>query len=181
MRLFKSIITKALVNYFFINPEEELYVNEMAVKLSLDKRNLVKKLKELELLGLLKSRKRGNLKLYSINPKYALYNEIKQVVIKTFGIKDALKKIMKKIQGIDAVYIYGSYAKNNMDTNSDIDILAVGSFSIFEFQKYINEMQRKFVREINVISMDSADFVKRKSKKDKFISTVLKEKHILIK
>ncbi|MFH1061553.1 MAG: nucleotidyltransferase domain-containing protein [Candidatus Omnitrophota bacterium] len=181
MFLFKSIITKALLNYFFINPEEELYINEIVVKLSLDKRNLVKKLKELELLGVIKSRKHGNLKLYSINKKYALYNEVKQVVIKTFGFKDALIRIAKKIQGIEAVYIYGSYAKNNMDTNSDIDILVIGNFSIFEFQKQINALQKKFGREINMVSMDLAEFTDRKNKKDEFISTVLKEKHILVK
>ena len=42
----RSEITKKLLNYFFINPHESLYVNEMSQKLQLDKRNLVKKIKE---------------------------------------------------------------------------------------------------------------------------------------
>ena len=41
----KSELTKTLLNYFFINPHEELYINELSRKLNLDKRNLVKKLK----------------------------------------------------------------------------------------------------------------------------------------
>ena len=51
----RSEITKKLLNYFFINPQESLYVNELSSKLQLDKRNLVKKLKELEEVGILKS------------------------------------------------------------------------------------------------------------------------------
>ena len=82
MVLFKSSVTKELMNYFLTNSGEELYVNEMVRKLSLDKRNLGKKLKELESLGIMKSRKYGNLKLYSVNKKYALYKEIKKIVIK---------------------------------------------------------------------------------------------------
>ena len=67
-----SKITRELLNYFFVNPHEGLYVNELAIKLMLDKRNLVKKLRELEKEGILKSQKRGNLKLYSININFPL-------------------------------------------------------------------------------------------------------------
>jgi len=51
----RSEITRKLLNYFFLNPEASLYVNELARKLGLDKRNLVKKMKELEKEGLLKN------------------------------------------------------------------------------------------------------------------------------
>jgi len=44
----KSKITRKLLNYFFLNPKESLYVNELSRNLALDKRNLVKKIKELE-------------------------------------------------------------------------------------------------------------------------------------
>jgi len=63
---FRSEITKKVLNYFFLNPQESIYVNELARKLGLDKRNLVKKIRELEEKGLLKSETRGNLKLYSL-------------------------------------------------------------------------------------------------------------------
>lgn len=88
----KSEITKKLLNYFFINPQENLYVNELLRKFSLDKRNLVKKLRELEKEGILKSQIRGNLKLYSINKSYPLYKEYEKIVLKTVGLEDRMKK-----------------------------------------------------------------------------------------
>ncbi len=36
----KSKITRKLLNYFFLNPKESLYVNELSRNLALDKRNL---------------------------------------------------------------------------------------------------------------------------------------------
>ena len=80
----RSEITKKLLNYFFLNPHESLYVNELVKKLHLDKRNLVKKIKELEKEGVLKSQTRGNLRLYSVNQDYPLYDEYRKIVIKTY-------------------------------------------------------------------------------------------------
>ena len=81
----KSEITKKILNYFFINPDDGLYVNELSRKLNLDKRNLVRKLRELETTGLLKSTLRGNLKIYSIDREGK--NEL------TLVLKEAIKTV----------------------------------------------------------------------------------------
>ena len=97
MILLRSVITKKLLNYFFINPQETLYVNELVRKLEVEKRNLVKKLKELEKEGILKSQNEGNLKLYSINKEYPLFDEYKKIVMKTTGFEGTLKNSLLKI------------------------------------------------------------------------------------
>ena len=89
----KSKITKKLLNYFFFNPESQLYVNELARELGLDKRNLVKKLKELEQEGIFRCQQRGNLKLYSIDRSFPLYEEYKKIVLKPIGLEDKIKKL----------------------------------------------------------------------------------------
>ena len=96
----KSEITRKLLNYFFLNPKESLYVNELTRNLVLDKRNLVRKIKELETEGVLKSQSRGNLKFYSINRKYPLYNEYRKIVIKTIGFEKGLKSTLKDVKAI---------------------------------------------------------------------------------
>jgi len=176
----RSELTKKLLNYFFINPQESLYVNELSRKLNLDKRNLVKKLKELEKDGILKSQIRRNLKLYSINKSYPLYKEYKNIILKTTGLEDKLKKVMKEVAGIVEVYIYGSYAKNKMDAHSDIDLLIIGNHKIVLLQRKLNRLQKETDREINSVSMDEHEYKKRLKNKDPFISEVLKRKHIKI-
>jgi len=37
----RSKVARKILNYFFINPQESLYVNELSRKLEVDKRNLV--------------------------------------------------------------------------------------------------------------------------------------------
>jgi len=176
----KSQVTRKLLNYFFINPEKVLYVNEISKMLKLDKRNLVKKMRELEKIGLLKSETRGNLKLYSIDSSYPLYDEYKNIIMKTLGFEVWLKKILKETKGIKEVYIYGSYAKNKMDTHSDIDLLIVGTHNIVFLQRKLGKLQKEIGREINAINMDEREFKRRIAQKDPFVTGVLKQKNIKI-
>lgn len=174
----KSIVTRKLLNHFFINPEGSLYVNELSRLLGLDKRNLVKKLIELEREGILKSGQRGNLKLYSINREYPLYDEYQKIVLKTVGFEKVLKEALSGIKGINQVIIYGSYAKDKMDAHSDIDVLIVGSHSAISAQRKISKLQPELRREINLVNMTEVEFKNRIKKKDPFIHGVLKEKHV---
>ncbi len=176
----KSKITRKLLNYFFLNPKESLYVNELSRNLALDKRNLVKKIKELETEGILKSQARGNLKLYSINRAYPLYNEYRKIVIKTIGFEKSLGDALKDVKAIKEAYIYGSYAKNKMDTHSDIDLLIVGSHNIILLQKKLNKLQKEINREINTVNMNEKEFKRKIKNKDPFIIGILKNKHIRI-
>lgn len=174
----RSELTKKLLNYFFINPWEKLYVNEISRKFNLDKRNLVKKIKELEQEGILKSESRGNLKLYSIDKGYRLYSEYKNIILKTFGLGDKLRKIIQSTPGIKEAYIYGSYALGKMGAHSDIDLLIVGNHNILQLQRKLNQLQKETDREINVVNMDNKEYENRIKKKDSFIKEILNKKHI---
>ena len=174
----RSKITKVLLNYFFLNPKESLFVNEISRKLNLDKRNLVKKLKELEEAGILASETSGNQKRYSINRLYSLYEEYRKIVFKTIGIESKLKGMLKQVTGIEKVYLFGSYAKDSMEAHSDIDLLVIGEHSVMDLQKEISKIQKEIGREINVVNMDMRDFKKRQKNNDSFISAVFKEKNI---
>jgi len=174
----KSGITQRVLNYFFLNPQESLYINELARKLSLDKRNLVKKIRELEKEGLLISRQRGNLKLYSININFPLYKEYKNIILKTLGFEAKLKQILQAVAGIKKAYIYGSYAENKMEAHSDIDLLVIGEHSVIALQKKISQLQRELDREINVVNMDEKESLRRRKNKDPFITNIFKMKTI---
>jgi len=163
-----------------MNPHKALYVNEMSKMLQLDKRNLVKKINELEKIGLLKSEKRGNLKLYSINKKYPLYDEYRRITLKTLGFEERLRKILKEIKGVKEIYIYGSYARNKMDVHSDLDLLIIGNHDIVSLQRRLSKLQKEIDREINAVNIDESEFKKRIARKDSFITGILKQKNIRV-
>jgi len=176
----KSKVTKTLLNYFFLHPEEKLFVNEISRKLNLDKRNLKKKLKELEKENLLNSEPRGNQRIYYINRGYPLFNEYKQIAFKTIGIESKLRILLEKVDGLENAYLFGSYAKDEMDTHSDIDLLVIGEHKVLVLQRELTKLQREIDREINVVNMSVKDFRNRKKNKNPFVETIFKEKHIKV-
>jgi len=174
----RSKITQKLLGYLFLHNAEELYVNELLQTLDVDKRNLVKKLNELEGNGLLKSRTRGNMRLYSINKKFPLFKEYERIFLKTVGVEEKLRKILNGQKGVREAYIYGSYPQGKLTHTSDIDVMVIGSHSSIALQNLISGLQREINREINVVDMDKDEFDKRKKKKDPFLLGVLKKKNI---
>jgi len=174
----RSEITRQVLNYFFLNPHESIYINALQKKLNLDKRNLVRKLKEFEKEGILKSERKGNLKFYSLNKNYPLYREYRNIVLKTVGLEAKLRKILSEEKGVEEAYIYGSYASNRMDASSDIDLLVIGSHSVLSLQRKISKLEKEVDREINVVNMDEKEYRKRLKSKDPFLQSVFSRKFI---
>lgn len=172
----KSSAAKKILGYFFLHENESLFVNEMARLFKEDKRNLVRKLNEFETLGLFKIESRGNLKLYSLNKKFPLYKEYKNLVFKTLGIEVELRNILKQIAGIKRAFIYGSYASDKFDDLSDIDLMVIGRHNIIDLQKEIAKLQKKVGREINLVNLDEGEI--KSKKKDPFIVQVMKGRKI---
>lgn len=175
---FKSKITQKVLSYFLLNPKAELYLNEIARKFSVDRGNLVKKLAEWEKEGILKKRNKGNLSLYKINELYPYLKEIKSIFRKSFGLEAELKTILSKIPGIKKALIFGSYASDKLDAESDIDLLLVGDHNTLQTQKKITKLQAEIDREINIIDMNEKEFKEKKT--SELIKNIFKNKYIEI-
>jgi len=176
---FRSKISQKVLSYFLLNSEEEMYVNEMARKFAVNRGNLVRKLAEWEKEGILIKTERGNLSLYKINKKYSLLEEMKKIAQKKFGLEEQLRKSFIKVEGLKMAFIFGSYAKDKLESESDIDLLLVGSHSSLKAQKEIIKLQEEFDRDINTIDMTETEF-KEKREKDKFLKDVFNDKYIQI-
>jgi len=180
MTLFKSEIAQKVLGFFFLNPQEQLYTNEIAKNLDLDKRNLVKKLKEFEKEGLLKKAVRGNMKLYSINDKYPFYHEYRKIILATAGVEGSLRRILAGFSDVLEAYIYGSYARDAMDAHSDIDLLIVGNHSVLALQRKLTMLQKTLGREINAVNMDPKEFKEKQENNDPFIAGLLHGKKLRV-
>jgi len=174
----RSKVTQRVLNYFFLNPGESLHINDLSRRLGLDKRNLVKKLRELEQIGLLKSETKANLRLFSLDRKFPLYSEYRKIVLKTVGIEERLRQIIKAMPDVKEAYIYGSYARDKMDAHSDLDLLIIGGHEIRALQKEINLLQREINREINSVNMSEEEFQRKKESSDAFLSGIFEKKLI---
>jgi len=177
---FRSKITVKILDYYFVNPEKRHYINELADLLEVDPGNLFRKLKELETEGILISETRGNQKYFSLNKNYPLLKEIKKTYEAKYGIVNLLKDRLAKLKNLKEAYIFGSYAQNTLQQESDIDILLIGDHSSLGAKRLILPVQKNIGREINIIDLTPKEFKQRKKKKDEFIKNIFSQKIIKI-
>ncbi len=177
----RSKVSQAVLGYFFLHDDQELYVEEMVKKLHVDKRNLVKKLREFVTEGLLRDERRGREVYYTLNKEYHLFEEYRKIILKTYGVEQQLRQLLKGLKGVDEAYIFGSYAKNTMDGKSDIDVLMVGEAKSVDVYARVHPLQKNVGREINIVNMSGSEYKRKLEKKDPFISEIVKSPKIKLK
>lgn len=79
----RQIVLKA----FFMEPDVEYYTRQLANKYRISVGALHRELQKLCIAGILKTRKIGNIKLFSLNKQNPIYEEIKNIIYKTEGVK----------------------------------------------------------------------------------------------
>jgi len=178
--LTKSKIRQKIILLFIYSPEKSYYINEVArlVKTSSGtaQRELNKLVKEDFLVKKEKSQKRV---YYSLNKANPLLPEIKIIVDKTIGIEHLLQEELKKEENIDFAFLFGSYVKDNLKFDSDIDLFIIGNISDKEVYNRIRKVEEKINREINYHLSTPKEFKKNLSR-DFFYRSIVKKCDLII-
>ena len=175
----RSKISQKVLGFFFLQEDAERYVSDLSRTFHIEVGNLTRKLNELEKEGILKSRWQGNQRYYSLNKKFSLFKEYKNIVLKTIGLEQILKTALDKISGIKKAIIFGSYARDKMDSHSDIDLLVIGDHSTIGLQKVVADVQKSVSRVINVVGMSPQEYAEKKEN-DPLLKSIESHKSIKI-
>jgi len=179
-KLFSSRVRVEILSTFLMNPERELYVREVARLTGEDYKNVSMELRHLEEIGLLSSRNEGNLKYFSLNKAFVIYEELKSIFMKTKGAVGILREAVSTKRDIDYAFIYGSFATGEERAESDIDLMVIGRISLEEVLALIRGPEEKLSREINVSLYDLQEIRKRVKDHDPFIMEVLGGSKIML-
>jgi predicted nucleotidyltransferase len=163
-----------------LNPDGEMYVREITKKIHENINSVRRELSNLEDIGLLKSRKAGNLKYFQVNKDFYLYNELYSMVMKTEGVARLLKEDMGKWGKIKLAFIYGSFASQEAGPDSDIDIFMVGNINEDVIISELNLLEGKLSREINYIISSESEYHEKIDEEDPFLMEILREPKIMI-
>lgn len=177
-----SINKQGLLNLFIINPAKEYHLHEIGRILGKKPGVFQKSLNALEDEGILKSRRRGNQRLVSLNKQYPLLKEITKLMKKTVGVEAQFKKMVRSMDGIKTAYIFGSYARDKMRGDSDIDLLLVGEPKAEDrVLEEIERIEEKIQREINPKFYTIEEYAQKIKQHDPFLEEILNGRHIILK
>jgi len=152
--------------------DRELHVREIERLSGLTIGTVQQDLKKLVKIDLIQSRKDGNRLYYRANKDHPLYQDLRNLVLRTDGLVEVIRQALpsKKIR---VAFVFGSLASNQMRSKSDVDLMVIGSISLREITSFLMGVSEKIGREINPHVMSVEEFKKRKRTGEPFLSRVL--------
>lgn len=163
-------------------PENSYYLNEIVRLANIGKGTVVRELEKLRAAGLITSTRRGNQIHYRANINNPVFNELRSIVCKTFGLADVVNEaLLPAIQKIDMAFIYGSIAKGDEHAESDIDVLIVADATSYtEIFDLLGNAEQRLRRIINLSLYTSKEFNERRDGNQSFIQRVLNQPKIML-
>ena len=111
-----------------------------------------------------------------------MFSALHELFAKTVGIIPALRaEFLEFKDKVNWAFIYGSIAREEEQTHSDVDLMVIGSISTADLIPTLKRLEQSFQREINVTRYSEKEFKQKIRNKDHFLSSVLKEKVVMIK
>jgi len=118
---------------------------------------------------------------YRANEKCPIFNELKSIVRKTFGVADVIRQSLAGgTSKIRVVFIFGSVARSADDRRSDIDLMVVGKISFGDAVSLLGQAEEKLGREISPVVYPVAEFKKKVKDDQHFVKTVLEDEKIFV-
>lgn len=151
----------AILEEFTKDKDKRIYGREIAKSKKMNQKTISNTLNKLEEEGIIKYKKEGKNKYYFLNTTNENIREIIHIIenikkIKFMGdnpkINLLIRELEERTDGI--LIVFGSYASNTKNKNSDLDLLVIGKI------KDLSDLEETFGLDINVINMTKDKFDK---------------------
>jgi predicted nucleotidyltransferase len=174
----RSELRRKLLTFFYVNRSARVYVRQLAGELHADSTNVSRELARLEREGFLRSETEGRQRYYSVNRAYPYLKPVFALLQGSIGIEPTLKHALNAVPGVQSAWLYGSFAKNEADAASDIDVLIVGQPDQAHLAWETRKAERALRREINYTVLTPQELNRRLTAGDAFVSDIWNGKRI---
>ncbi|MDH3673043.1 MAG: nucleotidyltransferase domain-containing protein [Gammaproteobacteria bacterium] len=172
---------RGVLELLFGHPDRGFYLREIIKHAGAGTSQVQKELTRLVAAGLLLREQRGNLVYFRANPQAGVFDELRGIVTKTFGIVDQLQAALAPFADrLDLGFIYGSVARGTASAASDVDLFLVGDVRLSEVVEEIAEVETKLKRTISPTIYSPAEFSEKVRKRDHFTTRVLEQPKLFL-
>ena len=161
---------------------QSYYTNEIVRLTNAGSGAVHRELKKLSAAGLLTEAALGNQRRYQANPDNPVFEELRGLITKTFGIADHLRQALQPLAPrIDLALIYGSVARRQEGPQSDVDLLIIAdSLDYGEIYSALSQVETIIGRPVNPSLYRPADWQSRLQEQNSFVAQILAQPKIFL-
>lgn len=171
-------VKQAAIGVLFSKPDRPLHVREIARLGGVSAPAMHKELKALSAVGILTAARRGNQLLFQANAACPLFEELHGIAVKTSGVADQVRQALANVNGMESAFIFGSLARGEDRSDSDVDVFVLGSCSYHDVLDALQPMERRIGRPINPIVYSPTELKERLAENNAFAQRILADKRI---
>jgi len=172
---------QAVLALLYGRADSSFYTKQVLDAVKIGRGTVQRELKNLTDTSIITREVQGRQVYYRANAQCPIFNELKSIVRKTFGVADVIRQSLETVADkIQIAFVFGSVARSADDRKSDIDVMVVGRISFGDVVSLLSPAEEKLRREVNPVVYPVAEF-KQKMKEDHyFVKTVLEGEKIFL-
>jgi predicted nucleotidyltransferase len=172
---------RAVLALLFGQTETSFYTKQILDAVKIGRGTVQRELKNMTDAGIIIREVQGRQVYYRANEKCPIFNELKSLVRKTFGVTEVIRQSLEPAAPkINLAFIFGSMAAGTEKKGSDIDVMVVGTVSFGDTVALLSTAQEKLGREVNAVVYPVAEFKKKIKEDHYFVKTVIEGEKIFI-
>jgi uncharacterized protein len=172
---------QAVLALLYGHPDQAFYLRQLVRAVGGGHGAVQRELKTLSQAGILRRTTQNHQVFFQANPECPVFEELKNLIVKTAGAADVLKAALAPLANrIQVALLYGSMARAEQKQESDVDVLVIGDVAFREVVAALADAQSKLRREVNPLVYAPNDFRSTISSSRHFLSSVLKTKKVFL-
>jgi predicted nucleotidyltransferase len=149
-----------VLSALILHPDTTLHSRELARRIGALPGSASRELVKLADAGILIRKHIGNQVHYRADRDCPIFEELAGMLRKTSGLATVLADALQPIAAhIQCALVFGSVARGEETTHSDVDVLILGEVSFAEVIQALHPAQEEVQREINPVVYRTADFI----------------------
>ncbi len=169
----RSVIRQRLLAQLIDTPRARYHLRELARRAHTSAGTATRELARLEADGLVSSEVEGRQRYYRVNTASPLYEPVRDLVRRTIGAPEVLRRHLEGIAGVERAMIFGSYAGGRLKADSDIDVLIVGTPDRDALTEALEAAAGELGRDVNEVVMTSAEYRERRQRQDGLVQSIV--------
>ncbi|WP_433209384.1 MarR family transcriptional regulator [Dactylosporangium sp. CS-047395] len=173
--LLRSPLLGELLAWLYLHPDQNYSVTELARRFKSSQSTISREADHLAKAGLVREERRGTMRLLQADLDNPLARPLTELLALTYGPAAVLADVLPPVPGVDAAYIYGSwaarYAGEAGPPPRDVDVLVIGDADEDDLADAARRAERELGREVNIHRVAAAAW-HAKSDDDPFLASV---------
>lgn len=169
---------KAIIGILFSQADRVMHLRELARRANVSPTAVAKEAKILADAGLIISITDGNRVTFRANQDSPIFEELRSIAKKTYGLVDILRQALINTQGIEQAFVFGSMANGTDKAHSDIDLMVIGNVDMLELYDTLAPLDKELGRPIHISHYDHEEL--NKAINDKIVQRIFEGPRMMV-